>query len=339
MFTANIKRISLAALLALTFCAPAQAWYLPFFRTAKGLELVKNAEQQLMAGDYGAASSALNKIIDQRYPAKVMKKAYVLLGRTQEATGRLDLALSTYQIGLGLYQDDMTLLLALGRLYYITDLQKRAQVTFEKALEQDDTNLDAVLGLARTYEKIGYLEKSAKLYEQAVHISSPVPAGLLADYAHSLYIQRRYTEATETALKAAEIAPRDSDIAFLLANIYYEHRTDQKAFEELRRALELKPDKKEFLLARAMWECSAKRYGKAMEAADKVLASEPKEPVALWLKALILTGMGDNAGAKGIYAALAQDRDNHFIARSAQKMLDLSGQGRRTVLDDDASHL
>ena len=49
--------------------------------------------------------------------------------------------------------------------------------------------------------------------------------------------------------------------------------------------------------------------------------------------------MGDNAGAKGIYAALAQDRDNHFIARSAQKMLDLSGQGRRTVLDDDASHL
>src|SRR5581483_8838176 len=104
----------------------------------------------------------------QKLSNRDLADAYLLLGRSYERMGRLDLALGAYQVSTNIFPKDINLLSELGLLLHRAGLEEQAQPVFEKIIGIHPNNAQAHLGLAEIDAALGLLRDSAAHYEKAL---------------------------------------------------------------------------------------------------------------------------------------------------------------------------
>jgi tetratricopeptide (TPR) repeat protein len=97
----------------------------------------------------------------------------------------------------------------LGKAYQVLDSHDKSLYWFEEALKIEKTNPDVYREATLEALKLGKAEKAINYSEQAVKLA-PHNAGLLANHALALLLNRRGADALTTITQACSIDPKDN---------------------------------------------------------------------------------------------------------------------------------
>ncbi len=203
------------------------------------------AELYVQSGQIRSAVAEFEEAV-RRNPADVNSRR--ILGRLYTARIRegqstrmnedmLKQAIAQYEKVAELAPQDKETWLMLGRLYKLVQNSPASERAFKKVLELDETNEDALTGLAMVYSDLGDTASASRMLKRVAE-KNPNMRTLLA--LASAYEQlRQYREAAETYSRALEQNPDNLDLKRAWAQSLFaaeEYDKAQAAFEELLQA-------------------------------------------------------------------------------------------------------
>jgi serine/threonine protein kinase/Tfp pilus assembly protein PilF len=112
---------------------------------------------------------------------------------------------------------------------------------FQRTIELDPTNVNAYLGLAKTYDLLGQAARAEKTFRDAINIS-PQCWRCYNQLGVFLNSHARYSEAAQAWEKVTELTPDNVWGYMNVAAAYFNCGNFEKADEYLRRSLQLAPD-------------------------------------------------------------------------------------------------
>jgi serine/threonine-protein kinase len=191
-----------------------------------------------------------------------LPSAYVTLGRIHDATGKNDLALSE----------------------------------FEKALQLDPRNADALTGEAHTYEHAGRLSDAEAAYKKAIALRPDYWDGYssLATFYDN---QGKYEDAIKQLLHSAELTPDNAAVYSNLGSIYLDQGDRSKfslAEKALRKSLELGPTYGA-LANLGYLQVLQGRYRESADTTEKALRINDKDYIVWANLAMAYEGLHDEA--------------------------------------------
>ncbi len=245
------------------------------------------------------AESALKQNPDDTNSRRILGRIYSrLIGDVQRGQVReemLNKAIEQYEKISEKEPGDVDILLTLGRLYKVAQKSPEAEKAFQKALDKDPDNEDALMGLSLVYADLGDVKKASLLMHRLAQ-KSPNLRTLTA--LAGLYEQmKEYKLAADALEKALELAGGNADIKRALAqNMMFSGREDEaaKLYEEL-----VAEDDKDVqaLLRLSQIYRSKGQFDKARGAIDKAKALAPDSVEILYNEVTILEAEGKSEEA------------------------------------------
>jgi len=120
-----------------------------------------------------------------------------------------------------------------------------AQFEFQAALDFDEGNVRANFGLGLTYMERGEPEKAGDIFERVVKLDAaftPEHKHLFNEFGINLRKSKLNDQAVEYYTRALEITTDDENLYYNIARAYYERGDKEDCMENLKKALEIKPD-------------------------------------------------------------------------------------------------
>jgi tetratricopeptide (TPR) repeat protein len=218
-------------------------------------------EQALASGNFTQAEQYFRDVL-QIAPRQF--QALHGLGMVARGTGRLDLAIRSFQRSLAMAEPIPQCHLHLGEALASVGRHTEAVPSYLRALELDPSLTAARQALAHAWQQLGdHRQALAELDKLAGHAAND--ARVLACRGVSLASECRIDEAIESLLAALRLAPDNLVALGALADVYLEEQRFDDAMQCLRRAIVLKPDAVtwQLQLARVL-----KRTGQSAEALE-----------------------------------------------------------------------
>lgn len=307
------------AVLALLLASDAGAWTwrLPWREVSDGrIRPVQALHDQNKPHEVVAA---LTPEFMQRLRGTDLRQAYVLRGENLDRLGRTDEAIGVFQLGVGLFPDNVDLLTRQAGLLHRSGLDTRAKPLFERALLKEPAHAGAHQGLAEIYRDQSFFDQAATHYE-AVLEERPRDAAVWGEYAQVLLAQQEYKTADLALRQAVSLAAGDPQPRILLAFALRAQGDLDGAVARLDEALELGGGV-EIRRAKALWLLEAGRRAEAVKEAELVLKASPGDAAALWARARARLAEGRKADAlRDLSALIAATPKDSFPARAAAEL-------------------
>jgi len=212
---------------------------------------------------------------------------------------------------LGASPNDAASLTLLGALEDQAGNLAEAQAAYLKAIAQEPTRVQALMGAGRGSERAGDLKKAADLYARALarspqHFGAQV--GLVRVGDGDAAAQKKLDDLVQS--QSSKVAPKElADGWATLGQLALKAGRFDEAEDRLKRSLGLDPDARapRFLLARL--QCEAGRCKEALAALQKLIATDAKNDRIRTLLARALLDTGSPAEAQKVIEPLAQAKD------------------------------
>lgn len=179
-----------------------------------------------------------------------------------------DMALDFLKQALALDPNHYASYNLLGVIYHKKGNYQAAAEALERALELKPDSGETHHNLAVVYQDMGEILRAEREYRQAVALSYTPSLFLLA---RLLLDQKRYDEAIEFGLKAAESNPKDPAIFNLLGVACNEKQDYKAAVNYFNRALSLNPEDPIILINLGIAYLNLGEKGRARELLEKAL--------------------------------------------------------------------
>lgn len=221
----------------------------------------------------------------------------------------------------------------LGRLHQISNNSVEAEKAFQKSIEIEPDNEDALTGLALVYSNLGDHKKSTDLLEK-VAAKSPGMRTLLA-LAQGYEQMRDFKLASETLKKAVTMSPGNSEVRRALAQtLIYAEKYDE-ALKEYQELVEDDPrDSASWLRVSQIYR-QQRKMKEAREAADKAKSLDGNNLEVRYNDANLLEAEGKVAeGIAVIKEMLSSTSKRNYSPMEKQyraQLLDRLGQMNRTI--------
>ena len=311
-----MKRLALPLALLL-LAGPARAWRLWGEPSDKKIRPVQDLSDAKKPAEVLAA---LTPDFMQTLRGTDLRQAYVLMGDSLDALGRVDEALSFYQLGVKLFPKNVDLLTRQGDLLHRTGLNEQARGFYNRAIVYEPKHFGAQLGLAEIDRRSGFLNQSASHYETALE-TLDARADVWRSYAETLLAQRDWATAGLALERAISLAPKNPEGYVLTAFARRAQDDMTGALASLDLALALGADVGA-RRAKALWLVEAGRPAEALAEADRVLKESPGDAAALWARARVQLGRGLPSKAALELSSVAAPARLDFSARAARGLRD-----------------
>ena len=297
---------------------PAQAgWFGP---TQDRKEYV-HARDTYSQGNYEQAVQELSEYI---YKTKNIKRrearAYRLLGLSYEHLNRPGKALEVYQEALEFHQKNIPLLLAAAALYQRTDLLDQSIALYNRVLDLEPTNEEALSGQAYNYLKMGFYSKARLYYEQLFQAQPQASALERARYAYVCFNQHDYEHALIQIVDAIQQDEYNAQYWLLSAQIYKQMGILTEALADLDIAIWLAPERMENQALKSTWLYQQKDFKASLAQARQILKQDPKNEVALFMVYMNLKDSHPRQARQALEKIKAQNQGS-FAQRIANKIL------------------
>lgn len=231
-------------------------------------------------------------------------------------------AIAQYEKVVEMAPQDKETWLMLGRLYKLLQNSPASERAFKKVLEIDESNEDALTGLAMVYSDLGDTASASRMLKRVAE-KNPSMRTLLA--LASAYEQlRHYDEAAETYRRALELNPDNLDLKRAWAQSLFSAEDYEKAgaaFEEL---LQAEPNDLLALLRLSQIHRQKQEFAKAEEYARRASKLDPSNLEVQYNEVSLLEAQGKLAEAiarlKEILGAIER-RPSSFGDRSNRSIL------------------
>lgn len=306
-----------ALLLLLAANASAWTWRLPWREPAEGkIRPVQALHDKNMSHEVVAT---LTPEFMSRLRGTDLRQAYVLRGENLDKLGRTDEAIGVFQLGVGLFPDNVDLLTRQAGLLHRSGLHHRAKPLFERALLKEPKHAGAHLGLAEIHRDQSFFEQAASHYESVLE-QRPQDAAIWGEYAQVLLAQQDYRTADLALRQAVSLAAGDPQPRILLAFALRAQGDLGGAVARLDEALDLGGGV-EIRRAKALWLVEAGRRADALKEAELVLKAAPGDVAALWARARVRLAEGKKAEAlRDLSSLIAASPKDSFPARAAAEL-------------------
>jgi tetratricopeptide (TPR) repeat protein len=204
--------------------------------------------------------------------------------------GMLKRAIEQYKLITSQDPKDVDSLVMLGRLEKLTQNATEAEAAFQKALQQDPDNEDALSGLAMVYADKGDARKASELLDKLTK-KSPNPRAF-ALLASSYEQMREYALAANAYKQALQLDPGRVEIKQALAqDLALSNQFDEalKLYQEIAKA---NPKDAQSYLRMAQIYQQQKKYDEARQAMDKARALDPDSLEIRYNEARLLEAEG-----------------------------------------------
>lgn len=287
-----MTRFFLAVFFA-SVCAGCSA-SLPFISHKKS-PAEKNLKEMALAyngSDCLKVHELYEKFSAEKPDSALREKAYYYEGRCYEKEETADKAISIYKIAAELYPRNQVFPYRIALIYNATGFYDKALPLFQKVIDKNYEMEEALTGAARASRGLGKLKQAAEYYEAAVSVSGG-NAGLIAEYAGCLSEAARFGEARAVIEKGIEL--KDSpEWAVMAAGTFAAEGRFDDASASMDIALS-RENSREYRMSRAFYDFWAGKKNSAMAAAEKELSASPRDPLAAFLKGMILRSEGNTA--------------------------------------------
>ncbi|MGX4641084.1 XrtA/PEP-CTERM system TPR-repeat protein PrsT [Massilia sp. SYSU DXS3249] len=244
--------------------------------------------------------------------------AQALLDYTQ---GKNAAARESLQRVLKSAPEHMPSILLAGAVELNLEAPQQAQMHLRKYLETDPNNLHARKLMAQAQLKTAQPGEAVNTLTPMLDKSTDPQLLALAGESHMQ--AREFGKATTYFEQAAKLAPEAAVVRTSLGLARLGQGDTARAIGELERATELDPKSDRALTALVQAEAGLKHYDKALAALAKLEQIKGDDPQTHNLKASVLLGKGDVAGARGAFEKALQLKPTFFPAAANLAKLDL----------------
>lgn len=214
--------------------------------------------------DCGAAVDAGRKTCPN-CDARIAPLPEAVLGRINNLTNRIEQDAQNPQ-----------LFLELGDLYVENECYKEGLAEYQKIIDFDEANFDALAKSADLFIKLKVFDRAESFYRKALHInprSRECYHGLFISY----YRQNKFDEALILGAKLERAEPKNAEVRRILHAIYLQNENREKAEDELAALEKLQPDDLYVLKERMQQHQENGEDEKAIEYGKKLLAIDPAQ--------------------------------------------------------------
>lgn len=285
-------------------------------------EQIAKARAEYAVGNYQETIKLMKDFTLKDAPKRRIKRAYVLIADSYIAMEEYDKAMLTLSEALEFYPKDIDLRLSLAKVYFLCDLNTRAIEEYKIVLEQDKDNQEATLGLAKAMLKEGFYSKACDYFKKYVKATNTQDADIYYSYAQSHYLANNFVPALELALISFE-QKQTPDTKLLIAKIYKSQGKIEKALQTVRDAWLMDINREDSFLTYALWLSYDKKTSKqGLEMAQEYLEKQPQNRLALFIKFIAYTRLGDAENAQKTLKKISVLKSKGFIDNLAQKILE-----------------
>ncbi|MFQ5431550.1 MAG: polymer-forming cytoskeletal protein [Nitrospinota bacterium] len=279
--------------------------------------------------DNDRLEEALNIYVSKLASSPMTVKDIAQVGRLEKDLDRMDDAIKTFTKLVAVSPREIDGHLELAYLYHKTGLEAKAVQEFYKAaridpknveainnkgfiklsrnlsakaieyfnlaLAEDDKNLRSFLGLATTYSKLGNGEKAELYCKKILEIDpsySPALNRLAWVYARD---NKNLDEAEEYSLASMKYNQDLPDYLDTLSEVYYRKKEYKKAVDQMRRALEARPNNRYYQSQMRKFLAALKRF-------------DPKTYAEIKQKKQIKQNVKEQAKQKAVADALEKEK-------------------------------
>jgi len=214
---------------------------------------------------------------------------YLLLAQIAESVKDKKLAYETLTTGLVEKKNDPQLLIALGGFLLRADSVDRAIVVLTQAKEANPTAAVIYDGLGDAYNKQGVPAYAISQYEKSVELDS-MNAFVHDKLGKLYYKERRYNDAARAYARVVALDPGNKVVLLELCKMYLASRPRQydNAAKYLKMYVDRFPQEMDAWVMYTESLFSLRKFPEALDAAQRVLKSQPNNGKALRIAATCL---------------------------------------------------
>ena len=190
----------------------------------------------LLAWRQDEHDDALGHLTDARKQDPEFYRAALFLGRLHIQRGRTDLAEAELRAAVEVAPSASAPHQALGDYFLEVGESGTAKESFSRALELDDENVEAWVGMARAHAKQGDDDEVKAAFDKAASIASDHPA-LVRHRGAFRWSRGNYEDALEDLRQALKTADNDAEVRTRLGAVLYELGELDEAKEHLEASL------------------------------------------------------------------------------------------------------
>ncbi|HAH33114.1 MAG TPA: hypothetical protein DCL44_12450 [Elusimicrobia bacterium] len=315
-------------LLFLLFFLPADGICFFFSRGSdKTPEMFESIRTDFEKGDCACVLEKADALLKEGPSSEIKETAYQYMGSCYEREGLADRAISLYKLASGLYPENRFFSARLAGIYLDTSFYENAVTLFTKIVSVRSDDLEANLGLARAYARLGFLSRAKTYYSMSVALTNFGNPEALREYALLMIKKRDWPEAEMLAAKGRESEPSDAFWPRIQAKVWAGKGNYKKAWAYMNSAIKLAPESRPMALERALYLFLAGNTAAAIVEADAALAKVPNDPLAELIKAMALFNEGKTGQARSLFESVSRDGEP-FTAKIAGAFLKAAGAGK-----------
>lgn len=274
-------------------------------------------------GDCASVLGKADAFLKEGPSPGLKETAYQYMGRCYESEGLDDKAISLYKLASGLYPENAFFAARLAGIYLETGFYGNSVALFLKVLSVRPDDLQANLGLARAYARLGFFSRAKPYYSRTVALTDFGDPAVMREYAALMIKKRDWSEAIMLAEKGRQAEPSAAFWPQTLARVWAGKGDYKKAWAYMNSALKLSPESRPLALERALYLLLWGNTGEAQSEANLLLAGDPNDPLAGLIKAIALFKDGKKDQAQSYFESAAET-GGPFTAKIAAAFLKLN---------------
>jgi putative PEP-CTERM system TPR-repeat lipoprotein len=281
--------------------------------------------------DKGDAAGAVIQLKNALKEDPKLLAAHALLGKAYLAQGDPAAAEDSFDRALQLGIDRSEIALPMARALLAQGKHQALLERFPPESAPPSARAELFFIRGQSYSAIGNTESARRAYDEARRADPKSPAPVLA-LAELAIREGKLAEAAKLADQAMAVAPGVAGVWHFKGTLALGAGDVKGALDAFGKALELNPNYVEARVARAALLIDLGRLAEANQDIQYLAANQPREPRALYIRAVFSARRGDDRGAREALEALVNALDpvpRDVLKQRAAELLLLAALGHQ----------
>lgn len=255
----SFRPLVIFSVLTLFFGGVSHSFFWGRISDEKAGRIMAGMKDAYQAKDCESVLSGFEEFLREKPSAGLKREGYKYAGLCYEEKNYVEKALGLYKLAVLLYPEDMFFHKRLGGVYLSNGFYENSAELFAKVVKKNGQDFEAMLSLARSYRKLGFLSRAKEYYVKCVLNEDFRVPSTAAEYAEFLLEKNDVPDALFTVGRALD-SSRTASLLLLKARVLAYAGRYSEAVDSIDEAGKLGPLGREARIRKVLYSVFAGDY-------------------------------------------------------------------------------